>query len=271
MADSTKFFFQIYSGNNTESESLYGRAGSLAAFPPSGQLLQFNSASDTGFSPISVTEVVNQGLSQGAVLVASSISLLTQPGQLLTSDGVNNFVLDPPSVVGQVLRYNPSVPGSLDWAPASSVSGVVQPTPSTIALRDGVGAVYGAGFVTYGLDILPSFASTCRVGSSAVPFLSMQAISASFGSVATSSVTSTSSLVLSGVGGASIRNGNVELVSIQSGAVNVVPTIQATSGVVLGGSFGAAGTWLLNVVAGQLTFQVWNGSAYVTAGTIAST
>ena len=125
------------------------------------------------FKTESEKEVVEIAINQGAVIPASSISLLTSKGQLLTSDGTQNVVLNP-GPDGLVLTTDSTESTGLRWTSPGAVSGVIAPVPLTIPLRDATGKIYGVGYITSG-DIMPDAASIRSVGSSAVPFQEVHA------------------------------------------------------------------------------------------------
>jgi hypothetical protein len=241
------------------------RTGTVTPCGEDGTIMQFNNSAEGGFIGVSPASVVTAGVAGGAIVDATSVSILTAPGQILTGQtgGQPNVVL-PVGTDGQVLALDSTAtPWGLIWTNPSAASGVVAATPGTISQRNGSGALLAMGFTTYGADILPSAAGANNVGNVSFPFASVQATSGVFTTVTTPTLHTTSgSLAVNGFTTVVLSGGGVTGLTVSSTSVLAAVPLAATQ-VVIGGALNSAGSWMLSIVGGQLTLSAYNGSSYV--------
>lgn len=258
------WLFQTWQGDLNLTD-VNGRSGTLTPFPPNGNLMIFDTSVRGGFSPITPAQLVTLGTAAGGSITASSISLLTAPGQLLTSTGTANYVL-PPGTDGYTLRANSGSTGGLEWVPPTAVSGVVTPTAGTIVQRDSPTAtIFGQGFVSNG-NYMPSATNTYNLGSSGVTMATVYSTNVVATLVTVPTVTGTSGLALTtGSGSVTLAPaGSTVLTATAASVTSAVPLCGTT--LVVGG-YQQNGSWQLSISGSTLLVQYWNGSAY-TGGTI---
>ncbi len=255
-------FFQVFSGSTTLTQIEPGRSGTVAPFGADGTLLVFDSRSPWGYIIMTAAEVVTLGIEQGAIVQATSISLLTSPGQLLSSNGLTNVVV-PPGTNGQILRINMSNADWLEWTDPSAAAGVGLPTPDTLVQRGGTGQIYAAGFIAND-NILPAVAGTQSVGTALVPFAAMNATSGTFGGVVTPQVSSASgACTINGATSTVLAVGGVT--ALTASATSVLANLPLVAGqLVVGTGYQATNSWRFVQSGAELWLQYWNGSSYVT-------
>jgi hypothetical protein len=257
------WLFQTWQGGT--NLTVGNREGTLTLFPSDGNLMLFDSTKQGGFASITPGELVTLAVAQGAILIATGVSLLTAPGQLLTSNGTTNIVVNPPSASGQVLSYDPT--GKvLTWVPAESATGDPNPTPNSLAQRTGSGALAAAGFITTG-TISAGAANTYNIGTSGVPFAGIYTTTLSVATTATVATSVTTPQVTTASGALTLAPGGATTVTASSTTTASSVPMVAPSFVL--GTYQASGSWLITINGSNLSFQSWSGSAYVERSSIA--
>lgn len=265
MTQRQRSFIQTFYGDPNLTTS-NNRSGTVTACGDDGTVLVFNSSAEGGFTGMSAASVVTAGVIGGATVSATSVSMLTGPGQLLTgsSPGQPNLVL-PGGTVGQVLQItSPGTGGTgLSWVNPAAASGTPNPTPGTLAQRTNSGALQAVGFIAVGGDIIPSSTGADNVGNTGALFASVNALAGNFTAVTTPTIQTTSgSLAVNGFTTVVLSAGGVSALTVSSSALLAGLPLAATT-MVIGGAYLGANTWTLTVVSGQLTLSSWNGSSYV--------
>lgn len=231
-------------------------SGIMIHYPPQGTVFFTNNASPGGLQGLTPREVVNLGLEQGATLIATSISLLTSKGQVLTSNGQNNVVVNPGSD-GQVLQADSSNPNGLSWISPAAASGVVPPTPGTIPQRDGTGNINAVGFTTTG----PILASGSQaIGSVGTPFTTSYVTTVNATTVNATTISNASILTLAAPT-VNLTAGGVPTFTATATAMKMLMplALDASVPLVIGGNPGVVGTWRIVLVgtspATSISFQ----------------
>ncbi len=243
-------------------------SGIMIHYPPQGTIFYTNNASPGGIQGLTPKDVVNMGLTQGATLIATSISLLTTKGQVLTSDGANNVVVNP-GTNGQVLQSDTSASSGLSWIDPAAASGTIAPTPNTIPQRDGTGNINGVGFTASG----PILAvGSIPIGTTGTPFANAYLTAATITTLTGTSIVSTGTLTITPTTSLAVTVGTNAFTVTSSGTVmNNALSMAASVPLVIGGAVGVTGTWKIVLNGTSLSFQYCaGGGVYSEMGTFAA-
>jgi len=150
--DDTRYFVVTFGEGDLNEQGK--RSTTLYRFPPNGTTLLFNDTSATGYTSATPTQLVNAAIASGGSIPATSITLLTTKGQLLSSSGTANTVLAPPGANGKILTTDSSTATGLRWADPSAATGNFDPI-NGLAARDEVGGLDGVLQATRYVSYMP--------------------------------------------------------------------------------------------------------------------
>lgn len=169
-SDDIRYFVVTFGEPNLNEQGK--RSTTLYRFPPNGSTLLFDDRSSTGFTAATPTQILESAVQSGGAVPATSITLLTIKGQLLSSSGGANVVLAPPGADGKILTTDASTPTGLRWADPSAATGNFGPVDG-LAARDTVGLLAGVlqatrfvSYVEYVDATSVSLASNSAIGGS---------------------------------------------------------------------------------------------------------
>lgn len=267
MSSISRRYFVVLEGTGSElSQSSDPRNITVYEFPQTDSYVRFSRSYSSGISFVSAATVVNEGISGGAKIVASSVSLLTTKGQILTSNGVTNVVLPPPPANGKVLRYDATQATGLYWGDPTVVSGDVNPTPNSIPQRDANGALLGAGYITSGNITVP----VDRVYTIGVPgtrFMDGYFFNLTPNMVTTTSITNTDPITINSTSSVNLSVSASNVLTVTSTGVSVVGRVATNAaGALQIGPDATVGSWRLAISGSSLVVQRYEGAAWVTKG-----